>query len=67
VYPVQWAVETPVGAFTVVPRFDAQEIDARATTATVYWEGLSDLIDAAGRRVGSGYLEMTGYAGRLRL
>jgi hypothetical protein len=33
----------------------------------VYWEGLSELLDAGGRRVGLGYLEMTGYAGRLRL
>jgi len=28
----------------------------------VYWEGLSDLLDARGQRVGRGYLEMTGYA-----
>jgi predicted secreted hydrolase len=33
----------------------------------VYWEGLSDLLDASGQRVGRGYLEMTGYAGRLVL
>jgi hypothetical protein len=28
---------------------------------------LSELLDAQQRRVGSGYLEMTGYAGRLNL
>ena len=39
----------------------------RSSIGTVYWEGLSDLFDAQQRRVGSGYLEMTGYAGRLRL
>jgi predicted secreted hydrolase len=46
---------------------DAQELDSRASTGTVYWEGLSEVLDAAGRRVGLGYLEMTGYAGRLQL
>ena len=45
---------------------DDQELDSRASTGSIYWEGLSRLRDAAGRRVGSGYLEMTGYAGRLR-
>ena len=39
----------------------------RGSTGTVYWEGLSELLDAGGRRVGLGYLEMTGYAGALRL
>lgn len=66
-YPVQWTVDTPVGRFTVRARLDAQELDARTGTGTAYWEGLSDLLDAGGRVVGRGYLEMTGYAGRLRL
>jgi predicted secreted hydrolase len=39
----------------------------RSATGTVYWEGLSTLHAADGRRVGIGYLEMTGYAGRLVL
>jgi predicted secreted hydrolase len=33
----------------------------------IYWEGLSELRDPAGRRIGLGYLEMTGYAAPLRL
>jgi predicted secreted hydrolase len=33
----------------------------------VYWEGLAELLDGAGRRLGLGYLEMTGYAGPLTL
>jgi predicted secreted hydrolase len=66
-YPVQWTVVTPAGTFSVRARFDAQELDGRGSTGTVYWEGLCDLLDAAGRVVGRGYLEMTGYAGRLRL
>jgi predicted secreted hydrolase len=65
-YPVVWTIDTPVGRFEVRSLLDAQELDARASTGTVYWEGLSTLHDAQGRRVGRGYLEMTGYVGRLR-
>ena len=66
-YPVQWQVDTPAGRFEVRALLDAQEMDSRASTGTLYWEGLSDLLDARQQRVGSGYLEMTGYGGRLRV
>jgi predicted secreted hydrolase len=66
-YPVEWTVRTPQGAWTVRALMDAQELDGRMSTGTVYWEGLSELLDRDGRRVGLGYLEMTGYAGRLVL
>ena len=66
-YPVQWQVDTPAGAFSVRALADAQELDSRASTGTVYWEGLSELLDDQGRRVGLGYLEMTGYAAPLRM
>jgi predicted secreted hydrolase len=66
-YPVDWQVDTPSGRFTVRALLDAQELDSRSSTGTVYWEGLSDLLDAQGQRVGRGYLEMTGYAQRLFL
>jgi predicted secreted hydrolase len=46
---------------------DEQELDSRQSTGTIYWEGLSELLDAKGQRVGLGYLEMTGYSGPLRL
>ena len=65
-YPVEWTVTTPVGVFSVAAMQDDQELDSRASTGSIYWEGLSRLRDAAGRAVGSGYLEMTGYAGRLQ-
>ena len=64
---MEWIVESPAGRHTVRALLDAQELDGRASTGTVYWEGLSELLDAGGRRIGLGYLEMTGYAGRLRL
>jgi predicted secreted hydrolase len=66
-YPVAWQIQTPAGAFTVRALLDAQELDSRGSTGAIYWEGLSDLLDAQGRLVGRGYLEMTGYAGQLRL
>lgn len=67
-YPVEWAIDTPAGRFIVRALLDDQELDSRASTGTVYWEGLSELLDAATtQRVGLGYLEMTGYVGRLML
>lgn len=66
-YPVEWKVQTPAGTHTVRAVLDDQELDSRASTGAVYWEGLSDLIDGQGRRVGRGYLEMTGYAQRLKI
>jgi predicted secreted hydrolase len=66
-WPVQWQVQTPTGAFEVRALADAQELDSRASTGTLYWEGLAELRDASGRRVGLGYLELTGYGGALRL
>ncbi len=66
-YPVQWQIDTPAGRHTVRALFDAQELDSRQSTGAFYWEGLSELLDAQGRRVGLGYLEMTGYAAPLKL
>ena len=66
-YPVEWQVQSPGGVFRVRALADAQELDSRATSGTVYWEGLSELLNAQGQRVGLGYLEMTGYASALRI
>lgn len=67
-YPVVWRVATPVGVFEVSALLDAQELDSRASTGTVYWEGLSELLASdTRRRVGLGYLEMTGYVDRISL
>jgi predicted secreted hydrolase len=67
VYPVEWLIETPAGRFELRALMDHQELDSRGSTGTVYWEGLSELLDSGGRRIGLGYLEMTGYAGVLKL
>jgi predicted secreted hydrolase len=66
-YPVDWIVRTPADFYTVRAVLDDQELDSRGSTGAIYWEGLSELIDSNGRPVGRGYLEMTGYAQRLRI
>ncbi|MGB6097414.1 MAG: carotenoid 1,2-hydratase [Comamonas thiooxydans] len=70
-YPVAWSVQTPAGRFEVHALVDDQELDSRASTGAIYWEGLCELrnisADGTSRRVGNGYLEMTGYANALRL
>lgn len=69
-YPVQWRVATPVGTFEANALLDNQELDSRASTGAVYWEGLCELRDVGdvgGALRGHGYLEMTGYAQTLRL
>jgi predicted secreted hydrolase len=66
-YPVAWQLETPQGRYTVQAVLDNQELDSRQSTGAIYWEGLSQLMDAQGQLVGHGYLEMTGYAETLRM
>ena len=66
-YPVEWRLRTPAGNFVVETLLDEQELDSRTSTGTIYWEGLSELRNERGERIGLGYLELTGYAGRMRL
>ena len=66
-YPVEWIVRTPADFYTVRAIIDNQELDSRQSTGSIYWEGLSELINSNGKRVGMGYLEMTGYAAPLRM
>ena len=62
-YPVEWSLQTPLGALTLKALIDAQEIDARMSTGMRYWEGAAELRGADGKPLGRGYLELTGYAG----
>ena len=66
-YPVEWMVRTTADFYTVRAVVDDQELDSRASTGAIYWEGLAHLFDSNGKKVGQGYLEMTGYPQRLRL
>jgi predicted secreted hydrolase len=66
-YPIEWTLATPAGRWRVAALQDDQELDSRDSTGAVYWEGLSALRTEDGRVAGWGYLELTGYAGPLRL
>jgi predicted secreted hydrolase len=66
-YPVEWAIDVPGARYTLRARLDQQELDSRRSTGNVYWEGLSDLVNAQGQIIGAGYLEMTGYASAMSL
>ena len=66
-YPVTWRIEIPPHGIDleVTAAVDAQELQTGQSTGVTYWEGA---IDVRGTRdgvpvSGSGYLEMTGYAG----
>jgi len=65
-YPVEWRVSAGGLELALVPLLDDQESDSRATTGAIYWEGAVEA-RADGRRIGRGYLELTGYGERLRL
>jgi predicted secreted hydrolase len=64
-YPVAVDVEIEGRSWRIDPIMDDQELDARASTGTLYWEGAVKVEGSDGTR-GRGYLELTGYAERLR-
>ena len=67
-YPVRWQVRVGESTYRVEPLMQDAELDSRATTGVLYWEGPVRLLDdATGRELGRGYLELTGYGGRLDL
>jgi predicted secreted hydrolase len=63
VYPVAMDVRVGDRTWRVDPLFDDQELDARSSTGTLYWEGAVRVQSSAGG--GRGYLELTGYAERV--
>jgi predicted secreted hydrolase len=66
VWPVAQRIRVGRRTFETSPLFADQELDSRASTGAVYWEGASLLLEA-GRRVGRGYLEITGYVEPIKL
>lgn len=94
-YPVAMRVDAGDAHMVLVPLMDDQELDSRASTGAVYWEGAvtawqpasgvntADAANSAGatgasaaqagtlesdaRRLGRGYLELTGYFRRVDL
>jgi predicted secreted hydrolase len=65
-YPVSFRVRAANIDVALEPLLDDQELDARAGVGTVYWEGAVRAV-VGGRRVGRGYLELTGYGEPLRI
>ena len=67
IYPIAWHISIPslkleLNVKTPLP---TQELVEKNSISPTYWEGV---VDYEGSSVkGSGYLEMTGYAGRVRL
>jgi len=65
-YPVAMRLAAGNLTLELVPLMDDQELDSRASTGAVYWEGAVTAL-RAGKAVGRGYLELTGYFGRVNL
>ena len=63
-YPVGMEIRCGPHRFETVPVKDAQELAARRPLPVSYWEGL---VKIRGSLAGRGYLELTGYAGALKL
>jgi predicted secreted hydrolase len=66
-YPLHWYVEIPGQRLSIVltPTLPDQELDTRATTGVVYWEG-SQVVSASRAREplgGEAYVEITRYGG----
>ncbi len=65
-YPAAWHISIPSQQLSVdlAPTVSDQELDTRATTGVIYWEGSQDVsATRAGVPVaGEAYVELTGYA-----
>ena len=65
VYPAGWRIELPGDRLVIdlAPTVADQELDTRATTGVVYWEGSQRVVASrAGKTMGGeAYVELTGY------
>lgn len=70
-YPMGWRIQIPSLQLTLrlTPSFPDQELETERSTRVTYWEGTVEAqgIRGTAKIVGAGYVEMTGYAGRMRL
>jgi predicted secreted hydrolase len=65
-YPVEWRVRAGDMEIKLEPLMNDQELDARNSSGTVYYEGAVRALKD-GEVVGRGYLELTGYWRKLEL
>jgi predicted secreted hydrolase len=65
-YPAGWSITIPAERLTIDlrPTVADQELDTRATTGVVYWEGSQVVTARRGTKAigGKAYVELTGYA-----
>ena len=74
-YPVSMRLQLDNRTFELRPLMNDQELDARASTGTIYWEGAVSVYEmpageagqGKGTLWGRGYLELTGYHKPMRL
>jgi predicted secreted hydrolase len=57
---VEYPVSMQLNDLRLEPLIDNQELDSRASTGTIYWEGAVRAFQGSSQ-VGRGYLELTGY------
>ena len=65
-YPVAMSVRAGDLQLALEPLMDDQELDTRMGVGALYWEGAVRAL-RAGREIGRGYLELTGYGKPLKL
>jgi predicted secreted hydrolase len=65
-YPAKWRVQVPSAGLDIglEPTIPDQELDTRATTGVVYWEGSQKVTATKDSQplAGEAYVELTGYA-----
>ncbi len=70
-YPMKWRVTSPSEGIDleITPFFPEQELDPRRSTKVTYWEGAAQVrgVFQDERVKGVGYVEMTGYAGKMKM
>jgi predicted secreted hydrolase len=64
-YPVELSLQIGPHAVQLTPLMDNQELVTQRTGQVTYWEGLVEVTGSS--LAGRGYLELTGYAGKLVL
>jgi predicted secreted hydrolase len=70
-YPMKWKITIPVEsiALEIIPEFREQELITSRSTRVTYWEGAVRVNGTMEQKpiAGAGYVEMTGYAGKLNI
>ena len=62
-YPAGWTLDIPTAAIraVVTPKLADQENRSALVPVLFYWEGSVRVESRSGKRIGQGYVELTGY------